>query len=306
MPFGTVTLNDGNEFPTIAFGSGTLLKGKDASDYVTRALDAGFWHIDTAQYYQNEASVGQAIRESGLARHELYITTKYGFGSIEDAFQGSLQKLGLTFVDLYLIHTPNAIRGQFESTWKQFEKYKEDGLTRSIGVSNFTLEDLRELLKTAHVKPAVNQIRFHPYNYAENKSLLEYSAKHGIVVEAYSSLTPLTQYPGGPVDKPIQAAAERLGATPAQVIFLWVRSKGVTIVTQSSKSERLQEYLAAADLRKNSLLPALTDDEIDAIDKAGAQGPPSGNAWRGGAITVAKVSGLLLAIGIVTKYWGLW
>jgi diketogulonate reductase-like aldo/keto reductase len=269
MPSGTVTLNDGNEFPLIAFGTGSTMKFKDVTDYVGQAIDNGFSHIDTAQHYQTETYVGLAIKESGLPRSSLYITTKYSSGtSPRQSIQQSLNKIGLSYVDMYLVHFP-ALFSDFESGWQEFEKIKKDGLTRSIGVSNFTLEDLQKILKTAVTKPAVNQIPFHPYNYASHKALLEYCAKHSITVEAYGSLNSITQNPGGPVDAAVNAAAKRLGATPNQVIFSWVRSKGVAIVTTSRSKERLQEYLAVEDL------PPLTAEEIAAIDDAGAKGPPS-------------------------------
>ncbi|KAG2039536.1 Aldo/keto reductase [Suillus americanus] len=271
MP-GTVTLNDGNEFPIIAFGTGSSMIFKDVTDYVGQAIENGFSHIDTAQFYRTEAYVGLAIKESGLPRSSLYITTKYSFdGPPREAIQQSLNKLGLSYVDLYLVHFPKLF-SDFESGWQEFEKMKKDGLTRSIGVSNFTLEDLQKLLKTAVTKPAVNQIRFHPYNYASHKALLEYCAKQSITVEAYGSLNSITQNPGGPVDAVVNAAAKRIGATPNQVIFSWVRSKGVAIVTTSRSEERLQEYLAVEDLHHEA---PLTDEEIAAIDDAGAKGPPS-------------------------------
>jgi diketogulonate reductase-like aldo/keto reductase len=267
MPFSTVTLNDGNEFPVIAFGTGSTMKFKDITDYVGQAIENGFSHIDTAQMYRTETYVGRAIKESGLPRSSLYITTKYSFdGSPRETIQESLNKIGLSYVDMYLVHLPTLFS---ESRWQEFEKMKKDGLTRSIGVSNFNLEDLQKLLKTAVTKPALNQILFHPYNYASHKALLEYCAKQGIVVEAYGSLNSITQNPGGPVDAVVDAAAKRLGATPNQVIFSWVRSKGVAIVTTSRSKERLQEYLAVEDL------PPLTAEEIAAIDDAGAKGPPS-------------------------------
>ncbi|KAG1742337.1 NADP-dependent oxidoreductase domain-containing protein [Suillus paluster] len=269
MPFGTVTLNDGNEFPTIAFGTGSTMKFKDVTDYVGQAIDNGFSHIDTAQFYQTENYVGLAIKESGLPRSSLYITTKYsGTGTPLQAIQQSLNKIGLSYLDLYLVHFTSALP-DFESGWQEFEQMKKDGLTRSIGVSNFTMEDLQKLLKTAVTKPAVNQIPFHPYNYASHKALLVYCAKQNIIVEAYGSLNSITQNPGGPVDAVVNAAAKRIGATPNQVIFSWVRSKGVAIVTTSRTKERLQEYLAVEDL------PSLTAEEIAAIDEAGAKGPPS-------------------------------
>ncbi|RPD62288.1 Aldo/keto reductase [Lentinus tigrinus ALCF2SS1-7] len=256
--------------PVIAFGTGSKWKGQDVTDYVIQAIETGFSHIDSAQWYRTEDSVGRALHETAVDRSDLYITTKWsGLTSIPEAIQNSLTQLGVKNVDLYLIHNPHFIK-DLETDWKEFEKIKESGLSKSIGVSNFDLKLLQQLVKVAKVKPAVNQILFHPYNYAETKELLEYSAKHGIVTEAYSSLTPITQYPGGPVDKALQAAAKRLNASPTQVILAWVRSKGVAIVTTSSSKEHLQEYLDVADL------PALTDEEIAAIDEAGAKGPPSG------------------------------
>ncbi|KAG2748989.1 Aldo/keto reductase [Suillus brevipes Sb2] len=188
MPFGTVTLNDGNEFPVIAFGTGSAMIYKDVTDYVGQAIENGFSHIDTAQFYQTEAYVGLAIKESGLSRSSLYITTKYSIhGSPRQAIQQSLNKIGLSYVDLYLVHGPSLF-SDFESGWQEFEKMKKDGLTRSIGVSNFNLENLQKLMKIAVTKPAVNQISFHPYNYASHKAMLEYCAKHSITVEAYGSL----------------------------------------------------------------------------------------------------------------------
>jgi len=236
---------------------------------VEQALEAGFWHIDTAQFYANEYSVGNAIRESGLKRQELYITTKYASGNIRKAAENSLKQIGTSYVDLYLVHFPYTIEKDFAKGWAQIEELKKDKLARSIGVSNFNVEQLQTILKTAKIVPAVNQIRFHPYNYAENKPMLELCAKHNIVVEGYSPLTSITKVPGGPVDKPVQDAADRLGITPAQVILSWVKSKGVVIVTTSSKKSRLDEYIAVGDL------PSLLLEEIAAIDEAGAKGPPS-------------------------------
>ncbi|PIL22438.1 hypothetical protein GSI_15126 [Ganoderma sinense ZZ0214-1] len=273
MPFGTVKLNDGNEMPVIAFGTGSKWKGKDVTDYVIQAIETEFSHIDTAQWYQTEDGVGDAIRESALDRRELYLTTKWsGLTTIPEAIDNSLKELGVKYVDLYLIHNPRTA-GDLEQAWREFEKIKETGLSKSIGVSNFNVQQLQQVVKIAKFKPAVNQILFHPYNYAETKELLEYSAKHGIVTEAYSSLTPVTRYPGGPVDAPLKSAADRLNATPIQVLLSWVRSKGVAIVTTSSTKEHLEEYLEVADL------PSLTEEEIAAIDEAGAKGP-SGSVFK--------------------------
>ncbi|KAH8109238.1 Aldo/keto reductase [Phellopilus nigrolimitatus] len=269
MPFESVKLNDGNEIPAIAFGSGSTMKGKDVTAYIGQALENGFSHIDTAQFYANEEFVGDAIREEGLQRDELFVTTKYGTGKVRDAIQSSLQKLGLKQVDLYLIHNPAMVDGTLENTWREFEKIKDAGLAKSIGVSNFSVQQLQDLDKIARIKPAVNQIHFHPYNWTQNKDLIVYASRQGIVLEAYSSLTPITKTPGGPVDQVLSNIGERIGATPAQVIFSWVKSKGVVIVTTTTKKERLEEYLAVA------YLPELTDAEITAIEEAGAKGPPS-------------------------------
>ncbi|KAF8886250.1 NADP-dependent oxidoreductase domain-containing protein [Gymnopilus junonius] len=258
-----------------AFGSGSVNKGKDIHQYVEQALDTGFSHIDAAQHYANEQFVGLAIRNSGIPRAELFVTSKWGSGSVQDAFQASLKNLGLAYLDLYLIHTPNSVpNGDFE-VHGGIRNLKQDGLTRyeqrffrSIGVSNFTVKDLQKLLKIAKVKPAVNQIRLHPYNYAENATLLEYQAKHGIITEAYGSLAPITTYPGGPVDahsKPLPLVS---ASHPRRSSSLGSR-QGRCHCTTSSSKEHLKEYLAVGDL------PALTEEEVAAIDKAGAQGPPS-------------------------------
>ncbi|KAJ7080077.1 NADP-dependent oxidoreductase domain-containing protein [Mycena crocata] len=296
MPFGTVTLNDGKKIPAIAFGTGSIYKRTDVTRIVQQALDAGFSHIDTAAFYETEANVGTVIHESGLARSDLYITTKYGPGEVQEAIRKSLSNLGLKYVDLYLIHQP-AILPDIEGTWKEFENIKKDGLAKSIGVSNFTLEQLQKLVKSALVWPAVNQIEFHPYNYAKQKALVEWSAQNGIVTEAYSSLSSITKFPGGPVDAPVAAAAARLGISSTQVLLSWVRAKGVVIVTTTSSKERLEEYLAVADL------PPLSEAEIAAIEEAGAKGPPSflryGITVRGRRVNVktAIVAGFLLFLG---------
>ncbi|KAJ7138053.1 NADP-dependent oxidoreductase domain-containing protein [Mycena epipterygia] len=267
MPFGTVTLNDGKKIPAIAFGTGSIYKHTDVTRLVQQAIDTGFSHIDTAAFYETEEYVGKVIHESGLARSDVYITTKYGIGDVQEGIRKSLSNLGVKYLDLYLIHQPTFVP-DLEGTWKEFEAIKKDGLSKSIGVSNFTLEQLQRLVKNALVWPAVNQIELHPYNYAAKKSLLEWCAQNDIVIEAYSSLSSITKFPGGPVDAPVAAAATRLGISPTQVLLSWVRAKGAVIVTTSSSTQRLEEYLAVADL------PPLSDADIAAIDEAGAKGPP--------------------------------
>lgn len=296
MPFGTVPLNDGKKIPAIAFGTGSIYKHTDVTQLVNQALETGFSHIDTAAFYDTEQYVGNAIHESGLARSGLYITTKYGLGDVREGIETSLKKLGLAFVDLYLIHQPQVIP-DLDAAWAQFEVIQKDGLAKSIGVSNFTLAQLQALVKNARVRPAVNQIQLHPYNYAANKALLAWSAQHGIVTEAYSSLSSITKFPGGPVDVPVAAAAARLGISPTQVLLSWVRAKGAVIVTTSSSKARLEEYLAVADL------PPLSDAEIAAIEAAGANGPPGIlSCIRGRGLTPNVKSALA---GVLLLVWAL-
>lgn len=271
MSIPTSLLNDGNQIPVLAFGTGSKFKSKDVTAVVEQALEAGFSHIDTAAFYANEHFVGAAIRESGLSREDVWVTGKYD-GSDDDvqgAVRTTLRKLGLAHLNLYLVHGLwTIVNDDVEKLWGHMVEVREAGLARSIGVSNFTLELLQRVVKTGKTVPAVNQIEFHPYNYASWKEALEFSAKHGIVTEAYGSLAPLTKYPGGPVDPVLATIARRIGGSPGQVLFKWVHAKGFVVVTTTERRSRLDEYLAVVHL------PDLTPDEIEAIDKAGALGPP--------------------------------
>ncbi|KAF5343239.1 hypothetical protein D9758_013402 [Tetrapyrgos nigripes] len=293
--------------PTIAFGTGSKWKWHDVTTYVQLALESGFSHLDTAAFYETEPFVGRAINESGLSRKDLFLTTKCGLMiPLRNSLKDSLEKLGVEYVDLFLIYNHFFVP-DIKEAWKEMERLKEEGLTRSIGVSNYEVKHLRDTLKVAKVKPAVNQISLNPYNYAEMRPIIDYCQENGIVVEAYSSLAPITTYPGGPVDIPITAAALRLGITPTQVIFLWVRAKGAVIVTPKPNfnnpppiptpfilhffpppSSRLPLPFIPITHHKPCSPPpypkphpltaptSLTHEEIAAIDHAGANGPPPG------------------------------
>ncbi|KAG9031620.1 hypothetical protein FRB95_002487 [Tulasnella sp. JGI-2019a] len=269
MPFLPITLNDGRKIPSIAFGTGSVWKGSEMTSYVVQALSAGFVHIDSAQAYRTERSIGAALEELKVERNEVWLTTKYlNGGSVRDRLLDSLDKLGVKSVDLYLVHSPAYIINLVQ-TWKEFESVAREGLARSIGVSNCYAKDLELIMKNAEITPAVNQISFNPYKLREMLPILDYCRDHGIVVEAYSCLAPITRQPGGPVDEPVRLAAERIKATPAQVLLSWARRKGCVLVTTSSKRDRLDEYLAVANL------PSLTEQEIQAIDDAGMKGYPT-------------------------------
>jgi len=268
MPWDLVKLNDGNAIPSIGFGTWKIPVGHTTTDQVDQAISIGFSHVDTAQAYRNEAEAGLAIRESGLGRNDIFITTKYsGLNGldIETSVQNSLNNLGVKYLDLYLIHHPRLATPDIPTAWAKMEGLKNAGLVKSIGISNFDVKDLQILLASAKIKPAVNQILFHPYVYAQQVPILEFGAAHDIVTEAYSALTPVTSPRGGPLDKSLKEIAGRFGATEDQVLLAWAKVKGAVILTTSSKKTRLEGYIAAGDL-------VLTADEIKSIDEAGAQG----------------------------------
>jgi len=300
MPWEVIKFNDGNAIPGIGFGTWKIPLGDTTTDQVDQAISVGFSHIDTAQAYRNEAEAGKAILESGLGREDIFITTKYsGLGGldIETSIKNSLQNLGVKYVDLYLIHHPRLAVPDIPTAWRQLEGLKEAGLVKSIGISNFQVKDVEILLASAKIAPAVNQIILHPYVYKQQKALLEYSAEKGIVIEAYSPLIPVTQYPGGPVDKPVNAAAKRLGATQDQILLAWAKAKGAVALTTSSKKSRLEGYIKAGDL-------VLTNEEIKAIDHAGAKGAKIFTART--VIRRAAVALLFGAVGLgVCSYLGI-
>ncbi|KAJ7843364.1 Aldo/keto reductase [Mycena olivaceomarginata] len=270
MPWDPIQLNDGREIPSIGFGTWKMGNGDGPISQVDQAISVGFSHVDTAQAYRNEAEAGVAIRESGLERKEIFITTKYsGLDGldIKTSINNSLKNLGVSYVDLYLIHHPRLAVPDIPTAWKEMEDIKAQGLVKSIGVSNFEVTDLAILLASAKVKPVANQILLHPYVYARQLPILEFAATNKIVIEAYSALIPITSLPGGPVDAPVNSIAARLGVTPDQVLLAWTKAKGAVVVTTSSKKERLLGYLNAGDLE-------LTTEDILSIDVAGAKGPP--------------------------------
>ncbi|WOO79984.1 NADPH-dependent conjugated polyketone reductase C1 [Vanrija pseudolonga] len=291
MPFSTIKLNNGTEIPAIGFGTWKI-PVPVAVGQVDQAIEVGFDHIDTAQTYGNEREVGQALKESGLSRKDVYITTKWsgtdGKGP-RQSIEESLEKLGVDHVDLYLIHHPRLTGGDIPGIWKQFEQFVKEGKTKSIGVSNFTVDDLKVLLKHANIKPVVNQIQLQPYDIGITQPLLDFHAEQNIVTEGYSTLVPLTSRPGGPVDKPVNEIAGRLGVAHEQVLLAWSKAKGAVILSTSSKKDRLERYLAVGDIE-------LTNDDVKAIDEAGIKGGPGRTGYKlylHRAVKATAVVGLL-------------
>ena len=254
-------LNDGTEIPQL--GLGVFLMDDDEAHRATlAAFEAGYRHVDTAAIYRNEVGVGRAIAESGLAREEIFVTTKLwnkaqGRDKSRVAISRSLEKLGLDSVDLYLIHWPCPATGLYVETWEQLIDFRSEGLTRSIGVSNFLPEHLDTVLDETGITPAVNQIELHPTFQPDD--LLNHCSDLGIAVESWSPL-------GASADlehPEILSIAKAIGATPAQVIIRWHLNRGFVVIPKSTNPDRIAANFAALDVKLDS-------DQMEAIDGASA------------------------------------
>ncbi|MCW8380583.1 aldo/keto reductase [Streptomyces justiciae] len=254
--FPTVTLNNGIEIPQLGFGVFQVPDPETAAA-VTSALEAGYRSIDTAAIYGNEAGVGQALAASGIARDELFVTTKLwnadqGYDATLKAFDASLAKLGLDFVDLYLIHWPTPARDLYRESWRAIEKLAGEGRVRAAGVSNFQPAHLRRLLDDSSLVPAVNQIELHPG--LQQRELRALHTELGIATEAWS---PLAQ--GAVLGEPVLTSiAERYGKSPAQVVLRWHLQLGNVVIPKSVTPARIRENADVFDF-------ALTDEEMTAI-----------------------------------------
>jgi 2,5-diketo-D-gluconate reductase A len=267
----SIQLNDGNEIPQLGFGV-FQIEPRDTVEAVTRALEVGYRHIDTAEMYGNEKEVGEAVRDSGLDRADVYVTSKLNnsFHRPDDArraFDETLSVLGFDYVDLFLIHwpLPTLYDGDYVSTWRTLEEFKEEGRTRSIGVSNFQVEHLEQLAAETETVPAVNQIELHPY--FQNTEVRAYGDSHGIATEAWS---PIAQ--GAVLDDPVLAQiAERAGRSPAQVVLRWHIQHGYIVFPKSTTPERIRENLELFDFE----LDSGEMERIDGLDRGegGRNGP---------------------------------
>lgn len=253
----TVTLNDDNTIPVLGLGVGEL-SDSETEQSVRTALEVGYRLIDTAAVYGNEEAVGRAIAASGVPRDEIYVTTKLanaeqGFQSSQDALRASLGRLGLDYVDLYLIHWPVTERGKYIDSWGGMMKSKEVGETRSIGVCNSNAHHLEDIIGLSFFTPAVNQIELHPLlNQAELRAV---NAENGIATEAYGPLGV-----GALLDNPAVAEiADAVGKTPAQVLIRWSIQLGNIVIPRSSSPERIASNFAVFDFE-------LADDQVATLD----------------------------------------
>lgn len=252
----TVTLNDDNKIPVIGLGVAEL-SDSETEQAVSAALEAGYRLIDTASAYGNEEAVGRAIAASGVPRDELFITTKLatedqGFQAAQDACKASIERLGLEYVDMYLIHWPGGDPGKYVDSWGGLMKRRQDGFVKSIGVSNFHAEDLSNVIELSFVTPAINQIELHPL--LNQAALRAVNDEHGIVTEAYSPLG---------VGKLLENAAvvsvaQAHGKTPAQALIRWSIQLGNVVIPRSANPERIKSNIDVFDFE-------LSEDEMAAL-----------------------------------------
>ncbi len=252
----TVTLNNGVKMPVMGLGVFKVEDGNVVTQAVKDAIKNGYRSIDTASFYDNEAGVGLGIKESGIPREELFVTTKvwngdHGYENTLNAFEISLEKLGLEYLDLYLIHWP--VRGKYTDTWKALEKLYHDGKVRAIGVSNFNIHHLEDILNEGKVKPVINQVEYHPH--LTQVELREFCVREGIQMEAWSPLKKgelLT-------DPVIQKLAEKHQKTPAQIILRWDIQNNVITIPKSIKEHRIVENADIFDF-------SLTEEDMQEIN----------------------------------------
>lgn len=252
----TTTLYNGVKMPWLGFGVFKVKDGEEVVEAVKTAIQAGYRSIDTAKAYNNETGVAQGIRESGVAREDLFITTKVwnsdqGYESTLAAFEASMERLELEYLDLYLIHWP--VKGKYKDTWRALEKLHREGRIRAIGVSNFQIHHLEDLMTDATIKPAVNQVELHPLLI--QSELRDYCSKHQIQIEAWS---PLGQ--GNLLEHPLlQDIAAKYGKSPAQVILRWDLQNGIVTIPKSVTPQRIRENADLYDFE-------LTADEVEQIN----------------------------------------
>ena len=248
----TRRLADGNQIPLLGLGVWQVPDGAECENAVRWALELGYRHIDTAQAYGNEASVGRALRESGVPRQEVFLTTKFypGHRDPEAEAEQSLRRLGVDQVDLYIVHWPQ--QGPTWA-WPGMERARESGYARSIGISNFSVEELDQVMAIADSPPMVNQVQFSPFEY--RRRLLEACAERELVLEAYSPLGTGRHL----ADETVTRIADSAGRAPAQVLLRWCLQRDAVVIPKSTHRERIEENAQIFDF-------ALSDEQIAALD----------------------------------------
>lgn len=272
-----VTLNNGVQMPQLGLGVWKSKDGNEVEAAVTAALKAGYRLIDTAMVYGNEGGVGKAIRASGIPREEIFVTTKLwnsdqGKGNVRPAFEASLKRLGLDYIDLYLIHWPMPARDLYVETWHEFEKLYADKKVRAIGVCNFEVEHLEKLDKHSTVTPAVNQIELHP-RFAQTE-LREYAKEHGILIESWS---PLGGTKGSILgNEMLIQIGKDYSKSPAQVVIRWHLQHNLIVIPKSVHAERISQNIDVFDFE-------LSKKEMDMIDslETGQRLGPDPNTLNG-------------------------
>jgi diketogulonate reductase-like aldo/keto reductase len=261
-------LADGTTIPLLGLGVWQVPDGPECVQAVRSALELGYRHIDTAQAYGNESSVGRALRESGLARDEVFITTKFYPGRRDPLREAalSIERLGIDYVDLYLVHWP---AGGATWAWPGMEAAHARSYARAIGVSNFDADELDQVLADANVTPVVDQVQFNPSAY--RKALLDACDQRAIALEAYSPLGTGRQLR----DPVVGGIAERLGRSPAQILLRWCVQRGIPVVGKSTHRERIAENARIFDFE----LPHAAMAELDALDRTGGTAEALERKW---------------------------
>lgn len=255
LPLEVRTLNNGVKIPSLGLGVYQIPNGGATKQAILWALEAGYRHIDTASFYGNEQDVGNAIRASGIPREEIFVTTKLwptNFFWAERAFHKSLERLGLEYIDLYLLHWPSPLgKG---TAWKTLEHLYDQKLCKAIGVSNYSIRQLEVIRKTARITPTVNQVEFSPFMYRQE--LLTYCEQHHIQLEAYSPLTRGKRLN----DTAIEVIAKKYRKSPAQIMIRWSLQHGLVVLPKSSSQQRIVENSQVFDF-------AIEDADMQLLDE---------------------------------------
>ena len=266
----TVTLSNGIEMPKLGLGVWRMSAGQEVLDAVKWALNAGYRSIDTAKIYENESSVGEAIAGSGQARESFFVTTKVwnadqGYDSTLRAFERSLHELNMKYVDLYLVHWP--VKGKYKESWRALETLYDEGRVKAIGVSNFLVHHLEDVLDVAEHVPMVNQVEFHPR--LQQPELQAFCKSHGIQLEAWSPIMK-----GRVIDIPeLVSIGKEHGKNAVQVTLRWMYQKGIVAIPKSSKKDRIENNVDIFDFE----LTAEQVNRIDGLDQGVRVGPDPDN-----------------------------